>query len=86
MGTKYLTCKSRTDTTYGACMTAPVWFSANPAALSDKPAFYPRNNQQNGGRKVYGEHRMFINNKTFVFASYVSGGDNLPAWNSAPLF
>lgn len=26
-GRNTLTCQSRTDTTYGACMTAPVWLS-----------------------------------------------------------
>ncbi|EML2224502.1 CfaE/CblD family pilus tip adhesin [Klebsiella aerogenes] len=87
-GRNTLTCQSRTDTTYGACMTAPVWFPANPAAP------YPINlrfthaiTNKTVDVKVYGEHHMFINNKTFVFASYVTGGTvDASAWNSAPYF
>jgi hypothetical protein len=87
-GRNTLTCLSRTDPTYGACMTAPVWFTANPAAP------YPINlrfthtlTKKTVDIKVYGEKHMFMNGKTYSFASYVTGGaGDVAAWNREPYF
>ena len=74
-GRNTLTCQSRTDTTYGACMTAPVWFSANPAApYAITLRFTHALTRKTVDIKVYGDHYMFINNKVFTFASFVTGG------------
>ncbi|MGU3488752.1 CfaE/CblD family pilus tip adhesin [Enterobacter bugandensis] len=87
-GRNTLTCQSRTDPTYGACMTAPVWFTANPASP------YPINlrfthsvTKKTVDVKVYGEKHMFMNGKTYAFASYVTGGaGDLAAWDREPYF
>lgn len=87
-GRNTLTCQSRTDTTYGACMTAPVWFSANPAApYAITLRFTHALTRKTVDIKVYGDHYMFINNKVFTFASFVTGGtSDLAAWNREPYF
>lgn len=37
--------------------------------------------------KVYGDHYMFINNKVFTFASFVTGGTaTIADWNREPYF
>ena len=87
-GRNTLACQSRTDPTYGACMTAPVWFTANPASP------YPINlrfthsvTKKTVDVKVYGEKHMFMNGKTYAFASYVTGGaGDLAAWDREPYF
>jgi hypothetical protein len=48
-GRNTLTCQSRTDTTNGACMNSPVWFSANPAAPMPSIYVYACPHQQDGG-------------------------------------
>ncbi|HGM6860373.1 TPA: CfaE/CblD family pilus tip adhesin [Serratia rubidaea] len=87
-GRNTLTCLSRTDATNGACMTAPVWFSANPAApYPITLRFTHALSNKTVNINVYGEKHMFINGKTFTFASYVSGGTtDLSAWNAEPYF
>lgn len=87
-GRNTLTCLSRTDATYGACMTAPVWFSANPAAPYPMTLRFTHElSKKTVDVKVYGEKHMFINNKVFTFASYVTGGTpDIAAWNSEPYF
>src|SRR5690606_18072137 len=72
----------------GACMTAPVWFSANPAApYPITLRFTHALSNKTVNINVYGEKHMFINGKTFTFASYVSGGTtDLSAWNAEPYF
>jgi hypothetical protein len=73
-GRNTLTCQSRTDTTNGACMNSPVWFSANPAApYAINLAFTHALTGKTVDIKVYGDHYMFINNKVFTFASFVTG-------------
>lgn len=87
-GRNTLTCLSRTDATNGACMTAPVWFTANPAApyaisLRFKHALTARTVDI----KVYGDHYMFINKNVFNFASFVTGGSGeIGVWNREPYF
>lgn len=77
-GRNTLTCLSRTDTTYGACMTAPVWFSGNPAApYAINLRFTHTLTNKTVDIKVYGDHYLFINNKVFTFASFVAGGQLL---------
>ncbi len=87
-GRNTLTCLSRTDTTYGACMNAPVWFSANPAApYAINLRFTHALTSKTVDIKVYGDHYMFINNKVFTFASFVTGGTvDIAAWNREPYF
>lgn len=87
-GRNTLTCESRTDTTNGACMNAPVWFSANPAApYAINLRFTHALTSKTVDIKVYGDHYMFINNRVFIFASFVTGGTvDLPAWNREPYF
>ena len=56
-------------------MTAPVWFSANPAApYAITLRFTHALTRKTVDIKVYGDHYMFINNKVFTFASFVTGG------------
>lgn len=87
-GRNTLTCLSRTDPTNGACMTAPVWFSANPAApYPITLRFTHALTKKTVDIKVYGEHYMFINSKVFTFASFVTGGTgDIAAWNREPYF
>lgn len=87
-GRNTLTCESRTDTTNGACMNSPVWFSANPAApYAINLRFTHALTSKTVDIKVYGDHYMFINNKVFTFASFVTGGTgDLSAWNREPYF
>ncbi|WP_204579746.1 CfaE/CblD family pilus tip adhesin [Citrobacter cronae] len=87
-GRNTLTCLSRTDTTYGACMTAPVWFSANPAApYAINLRFTHALTRKTVDIKVYGDHYLFISNKVFTFASFVAGGTtDIAAWNREPYF
>lgn len=87
-GRNTLTCQSRTDPTYGACMTAPVWFSANPAApYPITLRFTHALTKKTVDVKVYAEHHMFINGKVFTFASFVTGGTGDAAlWNREPYF
>ncbi|QET65999.1 MULTISPECIES: CfaE/CblD family pilus tip adhesin [Citrobacter freundii complex] len=87
-GRNTLTCLSRTDTTYGACMTAPVWFSANPAApYAINLRFTHALTRKTVDIKVYGDHYLFISNKVFTFASFVAGGTKVIAeWNREPYF
>jgi hypothetical protein len=87
-GRNTLTCLSRTDATNGACMNAPVWFSANPAAPYPISLRFTHDlSKKTVDLKVYGEKQMFINGKVFNFASYVTGGTaDLSAWNKEPYF
>ncbi|QDI16949.1 phage tail protein [Serratia marcescens] len=87
-GRNTLTCLSRNDATNGSCMTAPVWFSANPAApYAITLRFTHELSKKTVDIKVYGEKHMFINSKVFTFASYVTGGTgDIAAWNSEPYF
>ncbi|EHG7583376.1 phage tail protein [Citrobacter sp. RHB21-C05] len=87
-GRNTLTCLSRTDTTNGACMTAPVWFSANPATPYPISLRFTHSlTNQKVDVNVYGEKRMFINNKVFTFASFVTGGTgDESAWDKEPWF
>lgn len=87
-GRNTLTCQSRTDTTNGACMNSPVWFSANPAApYAINLAFTHSLTGKTVNIKVYGDHYMFINNKVFTFASFVTGGTTeIANWNREPYF
>ena len=56
-------------------MTAPVWFTANPAApYAITLRFIHTSTNKTADVKVYGEKHMFINNKVFTFASFVTGG------------
>ena len=87
-GRNTLTCLSRTDTANGACMTAPVWFSANPASpYAITLRFTHALTARTVDIKVYGDHYMFINGKVFTFASFVTGGTwDIAAWNREPYF
>lgn len=87
-GRNTLTCESRTDPRYGACMTAPVWYTANPATHSSITLrFTHTSTQKTADVKVYGEKHMFINNKVFTFASFVTGGTaEIAAWSREPYF
>ena len=87
-GRNTLTCQSRTDPTYGACMTAPVWFTANPAApYPITLRFTHELTKKTIDIKAYGEKHMFMNGKTYAFASYVTGGaGDVAAWNREPYF
>ncbi|HCH0656645.1 TPA: phage tail protein [Enterobacter asburiae] len=87
-GRNTLTCQSRTDATYGACMNSPVWFSGNPAApYAINLRFTHALTSKTVDIKVYGDHYMFINNKVFTFASFVTGGTGeIANWNREPYF
>jgi hypothetical protein len=69
-------------------MNSPVWFSANPAApYAINLAFTHSLTGKTVNIKVYGDHYMFINNKVFTFASFVTGGTTeIANWNREPYF
>lgn len=66
-------------------MNAPVWFSANPAApYAINLRFTHALNSKTVDIKVYGDHYMFINNKVFTFASFVTGTADVAARTENP--
>lgn len=87
-GRNTLTCQSRTDVTYGACMTAPVWSSANaPVPNQIILRFTHSISHKTVDVKVYGIKHMVIQGFTYTFASYVTAGSgDLPDWSSEPYF
>lgn len=69
-------------------MTAPVWFTANPGTpYAINLRFTHALTSKTVDLKIYGDHYMFINNKVFTYASFVTGGTNIVAnWNREPYF
>ncbi|MFH7926093.1 CfaE/CblD family pilus tip adhesin [Enterobacter roggenkampii] len=87
-GRNTLTCESRIDTTNGACMNAPIWATANPAAShAINLRFTHALTSKTVDIKVYGDHYMFMSGSVRNYASYVTtGNDDLGAWNGEPYF
>lgn len=88
MGRNTLTCESRTDTAYGACVTSPVWWTSNSAApYAINLRFTHALSSKTVDIKVNGDHYIFIRNKVFTYASYVArGSDTIADWNREPYF
>ncbi|KUR05460.1 phage tail protein [Enterobacter bugandensis] len=87
-GRNALTCESRTNTTNGACMNAPVWWTSNPAApYAINLRFTHALTGKTVDIKVYGDHYIFSKNNVFTYASFVVwGSDTIADWNREPYF
>lgn len=88
-GRNTLTCLSRTDSTNGACMTAPVWFAA-PGASSPKTIsllFTHELTKKTVDMQVSSNKQMFLKSKVYTFASHVTGGNSdVSLWVKEPVF
>ncbi|SFH93465.1 CfaE/CblD family pilus tip adhesin [Enterobacter sp. NFIX59] len=85
-GRNTLTCESRTDTTNGACMNAPVWWKPE-ASNAINLRFTHSLTSKTVDIKVFADHYMFINNIVHTFASFVTAGSHTIAdWNREPYF
>lgn len=83
-GRNTLTCESRTDSTYGACMDAPVWV-AKPSAINLR--FTHALTRETVDIKVDAKHYMFLRNSVRIYANFgTSGADTIAEWNREPYF
>ncbi|VEB99026.1 Colonization factor antigen I subunit E [Cedecea lapagei] len=85
-GRNTLTCLSRTDSTYGACMDAPVWLSP-PPPHSIPLRFTHMLSKKTVDINVYGEKHMFLKDNNFLYASYGTVGSSTASdWSREPYF